>query len=156
MKTKRNQNLLVAVIVAGVLSGCGKPAAESPPAIVLSAAVAATNPPASASAANPAFEKLPGQWLRPDGGYILDLRSVDSISGKLEAAYLNPSPIHVATAQAVRDGERVKVFIELRDVNYPGSTYTLTYDPGKDQLTGEYFQAVARETYAVFFIRKTP
>jgi hypothetical protein len=36
-----------------------------------------------------------------------------------------------------------QVVVELRDVNYPGSTYTLTYDPGTDRLTGTYYQAVA-------------
>ena len=47
----------------------------------------------------------------------------------------------------------VKVFLELRDVNYPGSTYMLTYDSVSDQLKGIYFQAVAREKYEILFER---
>jgi len=38
------------------------------------------------------------------------------------------------------------VFIELRDVNYPGSTYSLTYEPASDQLKGIYYQAVDTAT----------
>ena len=87
------------------------------------------------------FDTLNGRWLRPDGGYVLDIRSVDT-SGKIDAVYLNPKPINIAKAEATRDGSTVKVFIELRAPNYPGSTYTLTYDPQQDRLQGIYFQAV--------------
>ena len=76
--------------------------------------------------------------------------------GKLEAAYFNPRPIHVAKAEASQEAGTVRVFIELRDVNYPGSTYTLTYDAERDELEGRYFQAVARETFDVHFVRMKP
>ena len=46
-----------------------------------------------------------------------------------------------------------KVFIELRDTNYPGPTYTLTYDPKEDQLKGVYFQAALQQSYDVVFVR---
>jgi hypothetical protein len=42
----------------------------------------------------------------------------------------------------------------MRDVNYPGSKYTLSYLPDKDILAGEYFQAVESLTFYVEFIRK--
>ena len=71
----------------------------------------------------------------------------------MDAAYFNPKPIHVARAEASRSGAAIKVFIELRDVNYPGSTYTLTYEPGSDQLKGIYFQAVQQQSYEVVFVR---
>jgi hypothetical protein len=32
-------------------------------------------------------------------------------------------------------------YFELRAPGYPGSTYTLTYDPQRDQLQGIYFHA---------------
>ena len=57
-------------------------------------------------------------------------------TGHLEAFYFNPRSINVARAEASRDGAVTKVFIELRDVNYPGSTYTLASDPANDQLKG--------------------
>ena len=98
------------------------------------------------------FQTLNGRWLRPDGGYVLEIRAVDP-SGSIDAAYLNPRPINIAKAQATRDGSTVKVFVELRAPNYPGSTYTLTYDPKQDQLRGIYFQAVERQTFNVVFGR---
>jgi hypothetical protein len=100
----------------------------------------------------PGFQKLVGRWLRPDGGYVIEVKSVND-SGKMEAAYFNPNPIHVAKAEASQDSSATKVFLELRDVNYPGSTYTLTYNPASDQLQGIYYQAAIRERFQVFFER---
>ena len=88
-----------------------------------------------------AFQKLTGRWLRPDGGYILEIKSVNDTTGQMDAGYFNPNPINVSKAEASREGATVKVFVELRAPNYPGSTYTLTYDPATDHLTGMYFQA---------------
>ena len=153
--TSRTSNLLAAVLAAGILAGCEKKEADSPPTVAPVEAVSATNQPAPATPASPAFAKLTGRWLRPDGGYILEIRSA-APDGKLEAAYFNPRPIHVAKAEASRDGGSVKVFIELRDVNYPGSTYTLIYDPADDQLKGDYFQAALKQTFDVIFTRVQP
>ena len=100
----------------------------------------------------PGFQVLKGRWQRPDGGYVIEIKNIDRV-GKMEAAYFNPRPIHVAKANAARDGNTTKVFIELRDVNYPGSTYNLTYDPKSDQLKGTYFQAVLKQTFEVVFDR---
>jgi len=71
----------------------------------------------------------------------------------MDAGYFNPRPIHVAKAEASREGSVEKVFIELRDVNYPGSTYTLDYDPTDDQLKGVYYQAVEKQRFPVLFVR---
>ena len=101
------------------------------------------------------FQTLQGRWQRNDGGYVIDIRSVEP-GGKLTAGYFNPRPINVARAEASRDGETVKVFIELRDANYPGSTYNLIYIPADDRLTGTYFQAIERVTYDVYFTRLKP
>ncbi len=98
------------------------------------------------------FAPLHGRWQRNDGGYILEVRAVDA-SGRIDAAYLNPQPINVARAEATKDGSVLKVFVELRAPNYPGSTYTLAYDPKQDQLRGSYFQAVQRQTFPVVFVR---
>ena len=53
--------------------------------------------------ANGGFDALNGRWLRPDGGYIFEIRAVDA-NGKIDAFYLNPQPINVAKAEATRDG----------------------------------------------------
>ena len=103
-------------------------------------------------ASNSDFDKLKGRWQRPDGGYVLAINSISG-SGAIDAAYYNPNPIHVAKAEATRAGAALQVFVELRAPNYPGSTYTLTYDQEHDQLRGDYFQAVERQTFKVLFVR---
>ncbi len=105
-----------------------------------------------AVAADQGFEKLEGRWRRADGGYVLDIRKVRP-DGAMDAAYLNPRPINVSKAQATRDGATVRVFVELRAPNYPGSTYTLTYDSKRDELYGVYYQAVEGRSFDVVFAR---
>jgi hypothetical protein len=129
--------------------------ADAPPVAAPGAAANASNQPAPAATTSLGFEKLNGEWQRPDGGYIIRIRSVEP-GGRMEAAYFNPRPIHVAQAEASEDGKTVRVFIELRDVNYPGSTYTLTYDPGEDQLTGIYYQTALKQSFDVSFSRLKP
>jgi len=74
----------------------------------------------------------------------------------MTARYFNPRPINVAKAEASIVGETLRVFVELRDVNYPGSTYSLTYEPAADRLTGIYYQAKLHESYDVAFARLKP
>jgi hypothetical protein len=105
-----------------------------------------------AVAADQGFEKLEGRWRRADGGYVLDIRKVRP-DGAMDAAYLNPRSINVSKAQATRDGATVRVFVELRAPNYPGSTYTLTYDSKRDELYGVYYQAVEGRSFDVVFAR---
>ena len=149
---------LVFVVVLGAIAAAlffwwwkSKPT-DTPPTTPPPNEARATNPPETMPLAQPEFLKLKGQWLRPDGGYVIEIKSVDD-SGKLDATYSNPRPIHVAKAEATRDGATTKVFIELRDVNYPGSTYTLGYEPQSDQLQGIYFQAIQRQNFEVIFVR---
>jgi hypothetical protein len=59
----------------------------------------------------------------------------------------------VSQARAYQESGVTKVFVELRDVNYPGCTYKLAYDAQSDQLFGQYFQATLQETYDVTFGR---
>ena len=97
-------------------------------------------------------KRLIGHWERPDGGYILEINEILK-DGKLKAAYYNPRPINVARAEFSRKDVALVVYVELRDVNYPGSKYNLKYDPVSDKLIGTYFQAVQGETYSVEFNR---
>src|SRR5262245_61247374 len=53
------------------------------------------HPTAAVVATNAGFQILHGRWLRPDGGYILDIREVGP-SGSIDAVYLNPRPITIA------------------------------------------------------------
>jgi hypothetical protein len=154
MKNSRRRtltNLLITVLAAGILSSCGKKEEALVPAPP-QAVVNATNEPAPAPTPNPGFEKLKGKWLRPDGGYVIEIRSVEP-GGKMDAAYFNPQPIHVGKAEAAQEGAVTKVFVELRDVNYPGSTYDLAYDAASDQLKGIYYQAALQQRFEVVFVR---
>ena len=101
------------------------------------------------------FQKLVGRWLRPDGGYIIEIRHVDS-NGLLEAAYFNPRPIHVSQARLTLVNKAPQVFIELKDVGYPGATYTLIYDPKQDVLAGLYYQPTVGQSFEVIFVRMNP
>ena len=119
---------------------------------VPSTPVTATRPPAPMAATAPGVQQLKGKWLRPDGGYVIDVRTVED-SGTMDVAYFNPRPINVFKAEASQEGATTKVFLELRDVHYPGSTYTLTYDAASDQLKGVYYQAALQQRFGVVFVR---
>ena len=98
-------------------------------------------------------ERLVGKWVRTDTPYVIEIIDAND-DGALQAAYYNPRSINVSRADARYTGGNLEVFIELRDINYPGSTYTLTYDRDKDILYGTYFQATMRQAYEVAFTRQ--
>jgi hypothetical protein len=156
--TKRNPALwavwviiILAIVVLAMLknrSGQSRPT-ESGPSTLPAKPASSTNASSTAAQTKPDFRKLKGKWLRPDGGYVIEIRSAED-NGKLDATYANPSPVHLARAEASRDGAATKVFIELRDVNYPGSTDTLTYVPDRDLLVGIYYQALQQQSFEVY------
>jgi hypothetical protein len=98
-------------------------------------------------------EPLLGRWARLDGSYIIEIRSIAS-NGRMDAAYFNPQLIHVAKAVATQSGSSLKIFLELRDVGYPGSTYTLIYKPLKNLLLGIYYHAGTGQRFNVVFARQ--
>lgn len=106
-----------------------------------------------AKTAIPELSRLMGRWLRPDGGYILEIRSATP-DGKLDVGYFNPKSIHVGRAEWVEKDGKLYVMAELQDVNYPGSIYGLEYQPATDHLVGTYYQAVEKNTYDVEFVRE--
>ena len=133
-----------------LFSACNRDSAHVEP--VATAGQLASNPPAAGASARNEFEIFKGRWQRGDGDYLIEIREVDA-GGKMDAGYFNPSPIKVSQARAYAEGSAQKIFVELRDVNYPGCTYKLTYDAKKDQLLGQYYQASMQETYEVAFAR---
>jgi len=98
------------------------------------------------------IQRLEGRWVRPDGGYILELWDIKK-DGSVSAAYYNPKPIKVFSAKWSRKEGTINLFVELRDVNYPGSKYNLQYEPKSDRLKGTYFQAVEKQTFNIEFVR---
>jgi hypothetical protein len=107
----------------------------------------------SVASAKVDLQQLIGDWVRPDGGYVISIRRI-APDGRAEAAYLNPRPINVSRAEASVAGDSAKLFIELRDAGYPGSTYELFHDPRSDRLAGVYFQAAIGQRFDVVFVRK--
>ncbi len=104
-------------------------------------------------AAAKGMEVLEGAWVRPDGGYLILIKKV-AADGTLDASYFNPKPLPFAKAQATRDGASMRVAFELQAGGYAGSTYQLVYDAAGDRLYGTFYQAVAKQTYDVYFTRK--
>ena len=99
------------------------------------------------------FRNLIGRWRRVDGGYIIDIHRIGA-NGRMDAAYYNPKSIHVSRAETSLKKGAPYIFIELQDVGYPGSTYTLMYRPQEDILAGFYFQAAVKQTFEVIFVRE--
>ncbi len=96
-------------------------------------------------------EVLSGQWRRPDGGYVIQIKSVGA-EGVLEAAYFNPRPIRVESAQWLFGGGVLQLRIRLNDTGYQGAYYLLQYEPESNRLVGEYHPA-NQETFEVAFER---
>ena len=101
----------------------------------------------------PDFDRLNGSWIRSDGGYVIKISDIQP-DGQMTAAYYNPRPINVSRARYISDNGILKVFIELRDQGYPGSTYEMKYHPEHDALVGIYYQAAMQQSFDVAFTRK--
>jgi hypothetical protein len=93
---------------------------------------------------------LTGKWLRSDGTYQIEINKVLK-DGELVAAYYNPKSIHIGRSGWRFHEDKLELYIELQDENYPGSIYQLRYDEGNDILAGTYYQALHKQTYEVYF-----
>ncbi len=96
---------------------------------------------------------LAGRWVRTDAFYVIEVRPSEE-GDALEVGYFNPRPINVERAEFADSVAGPVLTVVLQDVNYPGSTYILTYDRARDALIGSYFQAVQGTTFDVAFIRQ--
>jgi len=96
---------------------------------------------------------LVGNWVRTDASYLIKITNVN-VDGTLESQYFNPKPINVDKANWEVSYGNLKITVVLRDVNYPGSTYTLNYLAERDMLAGDYYQAVQGLTFYVEFVRR--
>jgi hypothetical protein len=95
---------------------------------------------------------LQGRWVRTDAPYVIELSHAQN--GTLQAAYFNPKSINVGKAETAEQDGMVQIMVELQDVNYPGSTYVLSYDRTRDLLEGIYFHPVSKQSYEVGFVRQ--
>jgi len=96
---------------------------------------------------------LIGNWTRTDAPYQIKISEL-SEDGNMKVGYFNPKSIHVGKANWSSTDGYLKIYIELRDENYPGSNYTLFYYPDKGLLAGKYYQAVEGTTYEVGFMKE--
>ena len=96
---------------------------------------------------------LVGEWVRTDAGYLIKIINVN-VDGTLEAQYFNPNPINVGNAAWQENYGNLEVIVELQDVNYPGSKYTLSYLQDRDVLAGNYYQAVQGLDFYVEFAKR--
>ena len=108
---------------------------------------------AQSQSSKAAHKELTGNWVRPDGGYILVIKNV-RFDGSIEAYYLNPNSINVSEARLATESGKIKIFVELRDAGYPGSYYTLTYEKDTDRLVGIYHHLGLNQNFDVYFMRK--
>jgi len=99
------------------------------------------------------YKNLIGRWVRPDGGYVLHFKAVND-DRSIDAAYFNPNPINVSKAQVSTEPDKINIFVELQDIGYPGSFYTLVYDPERDRLVGVYHHLVRKQNYDIYFVRE--
>ena len=156
MQTRTVAGVAVAVVALALVVATWQspaPTAGGPaPAARPEPPAAPPAPPPDANGTPAHFRPLLGEWLRPDGGYVLVVHGVRA-DGEAAVAYLNPRPIRVARAQARREGDVVSLFVEFDDVNYRGSTYSLGFDARRGQLQGRYYQATLRQQYDVVFVR---
>ena len=114
---------------------------------------AASGAAASPAATTPGFDTLKGTWIRPDGGYRIEIAGVAS-DGQIAATYFNPNRLPFAKALATMDRAMLRAAFELQAGGYAGSTYELAYDPASDRLKGIYYQAVMKQKFDVYFVRK--
>lgn len=145
MNKQVTRTLSILALTLGVSAGHAIAQDTATPAVEAEASTAE-------SESESGFDSLLGLWVRPDGGYLIAIRGVDG-NGRLDAAYANPHQLPFARAKASREGDAIKVFLELRAGGYGGSTYNLTYDTDNDLLKGVYYQAVARQKFDIYFER---
>ena len=157
-KASKTRFLCVSAVILLLFAGCG----NSPKAPDSSAgnavpapkeAVRADSISKPAVATREQLDKLKGKWQRTDGGYVLEIFSARD-DGSLNAGYNNPNPINVEKAQWIFREGILYIRVILRDINYPGSTYTLEYKADNDYFMGNYFQAVEGTNYDVIFTRE--
>jgi hypothetical protein len=139
--------LLIVIVIFAF--GCNEPAKSTDNTVPVDTQSVAVTP---EQPAPPDKKLLVGDWTRTDAPYQIKILELYD-NGTLRSGYFNPKSIHVAKATWKTADGNLAIYIELRDENYPGSNYNLTFIPGKDLLAGKYYQAVERVTYDVEFTR---
>ena len=148
MPSSRTRGLVVACLAGFALAWltAGSASAQG---TVPAAPCEATSP----AAKTPSFDTLNGTWVRPDGGYRIEIARV-ALDGQIVATYFNPNRLPFEKALATMEGATLRAAFELQAGGYAGSTYDLTYELASDRLKGIYYQAVMKQKFDVYFVRK--
>ena len=98
---------------------------------------------------------LKGTWVRPDGGYRIVIGSVGA-DGQIRGDVLQPDRASVCEGAGDRSkmARTARVPSSCAPAATTGSTYDLAYDPASDRLKGIYYQAVVKQKFDVYFVRK--
>ena len=108
---------------------------------------------APAVAARISVDVLKGTWVRPDGGYTIEIKSIDP-NGRIDATYFNPKLLPFAKARPCRKVRRCAYSSNSRRAATRVRRMKLSYDPASDRLKGIYYQAVVKQKFDVVFVRK--
>jgi hypothetical protein len=154
MKDKNKFIVLPLLVIVVIVFSCNQPKEKNKTVVAANNVTEpATTEPVTIKQSKPTEKNLlVGNWERTDAPYQIKILAVQD-NGSLKAGYFNPQSINVGQAIWNNTGGILKVYVELRDENYPGSNYKLNYYAEKDALAGEYFQAVEGTTYNVAFKR---
>jgi len=150
MNLKKRSVLFLAIVIAVIGFNCNQEE-KNKEAIEPSTTVSEPVTPPTRKLVD--SSKLIGDWIRTDAPYEIKISEMLA-NGVMKVGYFNPRSINVSKASWAPANGAINIYIELRDVNYPGSNYNLTYFTGNDTLVGKYFQAVEGVTYDVGFSRK--
>jgi hypothetical protein len=63
------------------------------------------------------FDILKGEWIRPDGGYVLKINKINE-DGFVNAEYLNPKSIRIQNARISLWKEYLKLVVQFNDAGY--------------------------------------
>jgi hypothetical protein len=155
MKNNTKFATLLLIAITALIFSCNSPQPknETADSTVPTEVTAPANEPVAQQPATTADKNLlAGDWTRTDAPYQIKISELLE-DGSMQVGYYNPKSIHVGKANWSSADGLLKIYVELRDENYPGSNYTLIYYPDKDLLAGKYFQAVEGTTYDVGFER---
>ncbi len=150
MKFKKQLIIFLSAVIAVISFSCNEAEEEKE---TIEPAATTSEPVADKPRKLADSSLLIGDWIRTDAPYEIKISEL-SANGVLKVGYFNPRSINAGKSSLSPADGAIKIYVELRDVNYPGSNYNLTYYAGNDTLVGKYFQAVEGVTYDVGFSRK--
>jgi hypothetical protein len=95
---------------------------------------------------------LKGVWGRTDATGVVNISEVLD-NGLLKTTFYSPKMINIEKAVWTNSSDVLRIYILLREDNYPGSSFSLNYMAEKDLLLGVYFDALTNESLTISFER---